>query len=138
MKNIHANPVKFSIYGSLGVSAYVFCKTNPDEKAFVDQLRKAQNQISLVGTDSQNPTSVNYLKMLERNHQNYGTLRITSIGLFSIMWLDDSSENLSSFDAKCEYLKPELRTFHERIIDVGLLNNWWNLEKQMKDYDINF
>ena len=104
---------------------------------FVEQFRKAEHQLGLVTPDMQNPSSVNYLKMIERCRNN-DTLRITSLGVCSIMWIDDCASNLSTYDAKCDYLKPEWRTFHERIIDVGLWNNWWNLQKLMKDYDVNY
>lgn len=87
--------------------------------------------------DSQNPKSSEYLKMLVRS-QNNDTLRVTSLGFFSIMWLDDNAADLSTYGAKCDYLQPEFENFHERIIDIGWLDNWWNLEKNLKDYDINF
>lgn len=137
MKTVRENPVRYSVYASLGALVYGCCKTNPDQQMFVEQFRKSEHLVALVPEDSQNPSTVNYLKMLERSRNN-DSLRITSLGPFSIMWLDNCAGSLSTYDATCEYLKPELRTFHERIIDIGLWNNWWNLEKQMKNYDVNF
>jgi hypothetical protein len=61
-----------------------------------------------------------------------------SIGLFSILWIDDFSSNLATPDAQCKYLEPAYATFHERVIDYGFLGKWWNIEKNMKDYDVNF
>lgn len=130
-------PVKSSIYGTFAVFLYGCAKTNPGSRDFSEQLKQSQGLISLVASDSQNPESVEYLKRLERS-QNNETLRITSIGFFSLMWLDDKAASLSTFDAKCEYLQPQLSTFHERIIDIGWFNNWWNLSKKLKDYDVNY
>lgn len=137
VKKIRAKPVKSSVYASIGALIYGSCKTNPNEQMFVEQFRKAEHQLGLVSPEMQNPSSVNYLKMIERCRNN-DTLRITSVGVCSIMWIDDCASSLSTYDAKCEYLKPEWRTFHERIVDVGMWNNWWNLKKLMKNYDVNY
>lgn len=136
-KTIKSNPTKSSVYGSLAVFVYGCAKNNPNFNDFTDQLKHSAQKVSLVPVDAQSPTTVEYLKMLERS-QNDETLRITSLGLFSIMWIDDYAEGLATYDATCEYLKPELKSFHERIIDVGWWNNWWNLQKMLKDYDVNF
>lgn len=137
VKAIRNKPLKSSVYASLAATGYTFCKNNPDKREFNEQIKQSEQQLSLVSVDSQNPATIEYLKMLERSRNN-DTLRITSIGLFSIMWLDDNATALSTYDATCDYLKPELRTFHERIIDIGWMNTWWNLEKNMKDFDVNY
>lgn len=136
-KTIRSNPTKSAMYATFGTALYGFYKTNPDQRHFTEQLRQKEQLVSLVSSDSQNPQAVSHLKLLVQN-QNSETLRITSIGFFSIMWIDDNAEGLSTYDAVCEYLQPELRTFHERIIDIGWLDRWWNLEKKMNDFDVNF
>lgn len=137
VKTIRSNPTKSTVYGTLGMTLYGFYKTNPDQRNFIDQLRQKEHLVSLVSEDSQNPQAGNHIKMLVQN-QNSETLRITSIGFFSIMWIDDNPKGLSTYDAVCEYLQPELRTFHERIVDIGWLDRWWNLENKMKDFDVNY
>lgn len=109
---------------------------NPTYQTYVDQLRTAQNQLALVFVDSQNPNSVNYLKNIEA-HRNKDTIRATSLGLFSILWIDDYASELATADAKCKYLEPAYATFHERIIDWGFFGKWWKIEEAMKDYDVN-
>lgn len=137
MKTVREKPLKSSVYASLGATVYMFCKNNPDQREFIEQFKQSEQQLALVSIDSQNPSTIEYLKLLERN-RNSDTLRITSIGLLSIMWLDDNANSLSTYDATCEYLKPEIRNFHERIIDIGWMNTWWNLRKNMKDFDVNY
>ena len=129
--------MKSAVYGSLGVFIYSCCKTNPNQQNFIEKLRKSENEVALVPVDHQNPSSVSYLKMLNQ-HSNNETLRITSLGLFSIMWIDNFASSQATFDATCDYLKPEMKNFHERIVDVGVFNNWWNLHRLMKDFDVNF
>lgn len=137
VKTVREKPLKCGTYATIGAFIYGCCKTNPDNNNFIEQLKGSENSVALVQLESQNPKTTEYLKMLNR-HRNDETLRITSIGLFSLMWIDDFAASLSTFDAKCEYLQPQLKTFHERIIDIGWANKWWNLEKMMKDYDVNF
>jgi hypothetical protein len=137
VKTIRDKPLKSAVYGSIGAFIYGCCKTNPNHQTFIEQLRKSESEVALVPLDSQNPTTTDHLKMLNRIRNNE-TLRITSLGLFSLMWVDNYASSQATFDATCEYLKPELRNFHERIIDIGWWNNWWNLQRKMKDYDIVF
>lgn len=137
IKSMRERPLKFSIYGAIAAVVYGSCKTNPDYQDFLDQQKKSEQLVSLVTFDSHNPESVEYLKMLERS-QNNDTLRTTSLGIFTIMWLHDNAKSLSTFEAKCDYLKPQWLTFHERIIDIGWWNKWWNLQRKLKNYDVNY
>lgn len=134
---IKTNPRRSAVYGAIGGFLYTSGKTNPNQNDFNEQIKKCEQLVALVPVDMHNPVTVDYLKNLERN-QNLGTLRISSIGLFSIMWINDFAKDLATFDATCEYLKPEWKTFHQRIVDIGFLGNWWNLDRQLRDYDINY
>lgn len=136
-KAIKAKPLKSSIYGSIGLFLYGCCVTNPDHRHFIEELQTFEQLVGLVSVETQNPKAVNYLKMLEQSRNN-DTLRITSIGFLSFMWLADNASGLSTYDAKCDYLKPEYKTFHTRIVDIGWWNNWWNLNNMLKDYDVNY
>lgn len=132
-----ANKLRSSIYVGIGSFTFVCLKTNPNYGSFTDQLRIAQNQMALVFEDSRNQNTVNYFKYIEKC-RNTDTLRVTSFGLFSILWVDDFSSELATADATCKYLKPAYATFSERIIDWGCFGKWWAIEKNMKDYDVNF
>jgi hypothetical protein len=92
--------------------------------------------MALVFQDSQNPSSVSYLKNIE-DCRNKDSLRVLSLGLFSILWIDDYASQLATPDARCKYLEPKYSTFHERIIDWGFFGKWWKIEESMKDYDVN-
>lgn len=99
-------------------------------------MRTAQNLIALVHPESQNQKSVKYFRYLEKC-RNDDTLRVTSLGLFSILWIHDHSTKLATPDAVCKYLEPEYKTFYKRIIDIGFLNKWWNIQNNLKDYDVD-
>lgn len=131
------NPVRASVYAGIASVAYGCGKTNPTYNSFDDQFKKSINQLALIFPTNQNPIAKNYLKYIE-DCRNNDTLRYMSLGLFSILWIDDFSSDLATPDAKCKYLEPAYATFHERIIDVGAFGKFWNIEKAMKDYDVNF
>ncbi|KAG5681685.1 hypothetical protein PVAND_011097 [Polypedilum vanderplanki] len=132
---IKANPVRSTIYGSIGTFAFTCYKTNPTFNDFTDQVRTSENLVALVHPDCQNPHTIQHLRYLEKC-RNDDKIRLTSLWLFSIVWIHDFPSKLATADATCKYLQPEYATFHERIIDIGFFNKFWNLEKKMKDYDI--
>lgn len=138
IKTMKSNPRKSAVYGSLGAFLCGCVLNNPDKDNFINQLLVTENFVGMVPETSQNPQAIKYLKYLNEN-LNKNTLRITSLGLFSVMWISDYSSNQATSDATCDYLSPEVSTFiSTRVIDIGWWNNWWNLEKLTQDYDVNF
>jgi len=109
----------------------------PDQRDFTNRLQTVEQLVGLVHSDCQNQKTSEYLKEIERCKNN-DTLRMTSLGVATIMWIDDHASHLSTYDAVCEYLQPEYATFYTRILDVGFWNRWWNLERHMDEYDVNF
>ncbi|CAG9804496.1 unnamed protein product [Chironomus riparius] len=136
LKFMKANPVKSSIYGSIGLSSYISYKTNPTFEQYTDQLRTAQNLIGMVFPESQNPKTLGYLRYME-HCRNEERIRISSFALFSFIWVHDNSNHLSTADAKCDYLKPTYSSMYDRIVDFGFYGTYWNLKKQMENYDVN-
>jgi hypothetical protein len=68
------NPKRSMVYGSIGGFIYGCCKTAPDQRHFIDRLKYNEQLVSLVTVSAQNPTTVKYLRELEK-HQNDDTLR---------------------------------------------------------------
>lgn len=130
-------PVKSWTYLSLIALATYLAKNNPDETHFRDDLLKYCNEVLLVHPDLQNPVTVQHLTYLHRCY-NEGVIRRLNFGICSFMWIHDYDQACFIYKSTCNYLKPEYRTLTDRIIDVGFLNRWWNLEKKIIDYDVNF
>lgn len=130
------NPVRSSVYGSIGLSSFISYKKNPTFEQYTDQLRTAQNAVGMVFPDSQNLKTIRFLKYMEQC-RNEERIRISSFALFSFIWVHDISSNLSTADATCEYLKPTYSSMYDRIVDFGFFGKWWNLSKQMENYDVN-
>ncbi|XP_055911284.1 mitochondrial import inner membrane translocase subunit Tim29 [Eupeodes corollae] len=128
-------PLRTSILSTIGVAAYLSAKNNPDEVALLTEIRNKNGELLMVHESCQRSSSTEHLKLLERSI-NQKTLRVTNLGVMTIVWLHDFSSDLCTYKAICKWLQPQYSTFHERIIDVGFWNRWWNLEKKMTDYDI--
>lgn len=135
-KQIREKPIRASIYGAIGSSAVYSFKHNPSEADFIQQLRSHNAKLVLVDPACQNPISSQYLTFLERCY-NEGIVRRLSVGIFSLIWLDNFDRALGLYKATCSFTKPDLLTWHHRIIDVGFMDKWWKIDKQMIDYDIN-
>lgn len=129
-------PIRAAIYGGFGGAAVYSYKHNPSEVDFIEQLREYNVKMVMIDPVCQNPVSSQYLTFIERCY-NEGIVRKLNMGLFSLMWLDNYDRALGLYKATCKFTKPELLTWHNRIIDFGFLDKWWTIEKKMIDYDIN-
>lgn len=130
------HPIKTAFYGITGSAAYYFTKRNPSEADFFNQLRQFNTDMVLVHPTCHKPEAAEYLRFLEQCN-NAGILRRFTFGVFSVIWLDNYSRAVSMYKANCTYLKPQYLTWHQRIIDVGVLGRWRKLEQKMIDFDVN-
>lgn len=135
-KQMKEKPIRAAFYGAIGGSAVYSCKHNPNENDFIEQLRTCNTKMILMAPECHNPTTSEHLIFLERCY-NEGIIRRLSVGIFSVLWLDNYDRAMSLYKATCEYTKPDLLTWHNRIIDVGFLDKWWKIDEKMIDYDIN-
>lgn len=136
-KDIKQKPLKALILGTTFTGLYFSAKHNPDGVSFRDAYLKAANEILLVHPSCQRKEAVEHLKNIEIYYNNH-TIRRLNCGVASIMWIDDFSDECSTFEAQCSYLKLQYSKFTSRILDVGFLDNWWILSNKMIDYDINY
>lgn len=130
-------PILASIYCTAGGTLYYCMKNNPSEEDFRIQLRNYNADCVMVPDSCLNKTSTDYIKFVEQCY-NQGIVRYLSLGFISFLWLDNYDQAASLYKAVCGYTDPQYLTFHERIIDVGFINKWWNLSRKMTDYDVNF
>lgn len=135
-KQMKAKPIRASIYGAFGGSVIYSYKHNPSNTEFIDQLRTNNNKMVLMDPVCHNPATSEHLVFLERCY-NQGIVRRLSAGIFSVLWLDNYDQAVSLHKATCSYTKPDLLTWHNRIVDVGFLDKWWKLQDKMTEYDVN-
>ncbi|KAJ8714641.1 hypothetical protein PYW07_002866 [Mythimna separata] len=109
---------------------------NPSELDFKDFLKRINNEAVMVSPDCLNPKTANHLWYLDTCY-NQGTIKYYSLGIFSIMYTTDLNESCDLYKAKCSYLQPTIFSLPSRIVDVGIMGQWWNLYIKTHDYDVN-
>lgn len=90
----------------------------------------------LVNEAVSNFISIKSIQNLEQ-YYNEGIIQRMNLGLFSILWLDNYDKKCKLYKINCTYLKPQHHLLYQKVIDLGFLNNWWNLKRKMLDYDID-
>ncbi|XP_011495796.1 PREDICTED: uncharacterized protein C19orf52 homolog [Ceratosolen solmsi marchali] len=135
-KESKEHPIKTTIYTIFAGIIYYGIKHNPDEITFREQVISSSLKLGQVGEQIRNPISACYVKWLEQCY-NEGILRRLNLGIISIMWLNNYDNKCALYKTICPYLKPQFVTLHQRIIDIGFLDNWWILKNSMIDYDVN-
>ncbi|XP_058806398.1 mitochondrial import inner membrane translocase subunit Tim29 [Phymastichus coffea] len=130
------HPIRTAVYLTFSGTSYYLSQHNPNEVIFKDQLMKSTQKLLLVGGPVQNPKSIHYVKWLEQCH-NERIIRKINFGIFSLLWIDKYDNDCNLYKTVCPYLRPPWSTFHERLIDFGLLDTWWILKSHMINYDVN-
>ena len=136
LQDMKSHPLKSSLYiGTLGTLVY-FSKHNPTEDSFRHQLQNNANDLLLLSDLIRNPVSDNHVQKLVRSY-NEGLIRRLSLGVCSLIWLDNYDKDVDVYQARCKSLKVGWLEMKDRIIDIGVLDRWIYMEKAMIDYDIN-
>lgn len=91
----------------------------------------------LVNPSLQRKQSAEHLHFIQENY-NIDQIRRLNLLLFSIIWIDKHGNQCKTYENICDYLKISWMEFKDNIIDIGFLNQWWILSKNMEDYDINY
>lgn len=97
---------------------------------------RASNEILLVSPTQRRPDAVEHLRLLEKCY-NANIIRRLSLGVVSVIWVDNYSDMCNTYECTCSYLELSYIDFFKRIIDIGFINKWWLLEKRMEDFDVN-
>ncbi|KAK9884474.1 hypothetical protein WA026_007317 [Henosepilachna vigintioctopunctata] len=111
--------------------------SNPNATSFRAKHIECINDLALVPQSIVNPTSITYSRYIEQCY-NADLIRYRSFGLFSIIWVDTSSDKCKNYASTCEYLRWRYRYFNKQFIDIGFLGIWWVISRKMLDYDINY
>ena len=129
-------PIKATAYIFSICSGVGLVWTNPSYEEFSNRLKQHMNELMTVGQPIRNPYCDEYMQQLAKN-KNAGLLKRFSLGFVSFMWVDNYADDVDLYEAQCKYLKVSWLEWKHRIVDVGVLGKWWQLDQHMKDYDIN-
>lgn len=135
--DIQDEPLK-AMKWTAGIGVLTFLSLeNPSELDFKDYLKRVNNETVMVSPDCLNPKTANHLRYLDTCY-NQGIIKYKSLGVFSIMYTTDLNESCDLYKAKCSYLQPTYASLPSRIIDVGIMGQWWNLYIKTYNYDVNY
>ena len=123
-------PLKAGVWGSAAGFALYANYTNPNLRAFGDFMVCVNADVGMVSHSIRNPASAAWLKDIGRLAMA-GQLRAWNLGLLTVVWRSDYSEELGHVKANCKYLKTGYTdVFTEgRVVDVGFLGKWWLTSK---------
>lgn len=130
-------PIKAMTILSIAVAAGYCASHNPDETNFTDKLLNYSADLGTVSSELHNQDSAEHVMRL-RNIFNERRLLRQNLLLCSVLYLDDNSQYCCTYDAKCSYLKSSIIQLVNRIVDIGFLDKWWILDKNMENYDVNY
>lgn len=109
---------------------------NPNERSFRDQFILYNQELMMVPRSIRNKESEKQQDSIARCY-NQGLIRRWNLGIFSIMWRDNFSDDCGLAASQCSYLKPGYLGFKDRIVDIGILDRWLIMNEKMKDFDIS-
>lgn len=134
--DIQDNPKK-AFKWTLSISTlYLLAKNNPSEIDFNNEVRKITNEVILLSEECRNPKSLEHLRYLQICN-NEGVIKYKNLGIFSVMFYSDFSDNCSLYKSQCSYLQPSYLNYPLKVLDVGFMGRWWNLYIKTTDYDVN-
>lgn len=137
IEGCRTRPLKAFAYATLGSGLVYLNKTRPSELDFKESCVKFHHDLTLVGDSTRNRKSQQYLDKVN-TAVNSGTLKVTSLGIATVIWEDNFDAQVGLTQAQCKYTQPTYtEIWQHRIIDVGLLGDWTLLTKLKKDYDVN-
>ncbi|XP_066929015.1 mitochondrial import inner membrane translocase subunit Tim29-like [Clytia hemisphaerica] len=136
---IKEKPIKCTVYGTL-LTLSVYCNhRNPDMGSYRQSLLDASNEHTLLSDSIRNKKSADEVKKLMK-YVAEDRLQLIHFGVFSVILLNDHSKYHDAYDKHCSTIQSRwiyIDEWKERIKDVGFLDKWYFLERNMIDFDVN-
>lgn len=130
-------PIKVASYVT-GLGLLYYCNThNPNLQSYRAKYLECANDIALISENLVNRETLNHIRYIDDCY-NAKLIRYLNLGIASIIWVDNYSDECDVYASQCKYLKVPYSTFKDRILDVGFCNIWWIISRKMLDYDINY
>ena len=146
LKNIRKHPVKAACYGTVMGSFLVLYKKNPDYLNYIEARKQQTNEI-IQCVSTYNRKTEYYLNSLTKM-DNSKMLEYKSLVFFSLILERKCSVQDALYENQCLQLTDpskynifnvadRLLRFISRIVDVGCLDNWYFLNQNFRDYDVD-
>ena len=140
------NPVKASAYFTTIGAFIALYKTNPTYIDYVEYRKSYANELALVG-NAYNRKTEYYLNSVDKL-ENADLLEIRSFQFFSFILQKNFANSSQLYEKQCAQLNNpskynifnmphRLLQFLGRVVDVGVANRFYFLDKNFQDYDID-
>jgi hypothetical protein len=145
-KSMKRRPIKSFFYISGLVFTYVLYKTNPTYHDFNSDLMEHSNDVMLCSKAIRNEKSDAYVNKL-RQFYNMDLLEYKSYVLFSIVQMKKYNSECDLYEKQSRALNTpnkwnvfnyynKTQLYFQRLMDIGILNNWIFLNSNLKDFDV--
>uniref|UniRef100_A0A6G1S779 Uncharacterized protein C19orf52 n=1 Tax=Aceria tosichella TaxID=561515 RepID=A0A6G1S779_9ACAR len=136
-QNARKRPLKASFYGASTLFVLNLFRANEGLRSYTSEVISACNRLGSVTENSRNPLSNEFIQQIGELNC-HGVLRQIDLGFSTLIYKADANPDLALFRYHCSHLQPSfIEILTDRVVDLGLLGHWINLELKMKDYDIN-
>lgn len=130
-------PIRASLYGLSSLFVLNLFRANEGLSSYKSEVISACNRVGSVTGKCRNPLSEQYIQQIGElnSHQ---LLRQVDLGFSTLIYKEETNPENALFRHNCPQLKPSLKEFlSERVIDLGFLGHWIQLELKMRNYDVN-
>lgn len=130
-------PLKASMYGTSTLFALNMFRVNEGLNSYKSEVISACNRVGSVTERCRNPRSDQYVQQIGELN-SHELLRHVDLGFSTLIYRTDTNPETALYRYNCSHLRPSLKEFiTDRVVDLGFLGHWLNLELNMRDYDIN-
>ena len=136
LQDITSGSLKAAVYLSGLASLGFLYKANPTERELETVLMESAHDLSLVGESIRNVEADKFVDELCSARRD-GRLHYTSLGILSLVWINEHRDELDLYSAKCKHTNIPWYQWHEKVVDIGILGKFMTLHRLMKDYDVN-
>lgn len=137
LQDARERPIKAALVTCSLAGAVTAVRLRPSFEDYCAQLVTSSVAVESLSESIRSPVTFDYLHRVKQLHSR-SYLRYMNLGLVALIWRHDNPSYLCTYEAVCPHLRPDWRTFLQtRIVDVGLLGHWLDLEACMTDYDVN-
>lgn len=129
-------PVKYAFWLILGGILTTFYTRCPDLKSYRKEIIDYSNELGLCAESARNNKTKAYIDEVSNSLDN-DCMVYWNLGICALIIQQSHSLSCKNYLEICGYLQPRLWTFHRRLIDIGIWNQWITLNRVMIDFDVN-
>ena len=131
-----AHPVKCSLLNSTLLLYLVLCHHCPDNDSYSNYIISSTNEISLISHKLRNmETDRKLLYLMQMNDD--ARICTFSFGPCRFAYVLGTSPNTRLYSFSSHLFSPSNILLYDKLLDVGLMNNWLYMKRIMVDFDVN-